>query len=149
MAFTMNLRRRLDHPTPSIQMAPLIDVFLVLLIFFLTTWNWARYEAELSVALPRAEAAEFANRLPGEIIINIKRDGTIVINNQERTPTQLSEMLGLLRAEFKDQAVIVRADAKTDYQDVVRVIDICKAANLTNIAFATAQNQEDQSAGER
>src|SRR4029078_11637595 len=54
----MNLRGRAPLHHPGIQLAPLVDVLLLLLIFFLLTWNAARTENELDVKVPKASAAK-------------------------------------------------------------------------------------------
>src|SRR5437763_991244 len=54
----MNLRRHATPQHPGIQLAPLVDVLLLLLIFFLMTWNAARTETELDVKIPKATAAK-------------------------------------------------------------------------------------------
>lgn len=126
----------------QLQLAPFIDVILFLLVFFLLTWNISRYEAELSVSLPIAEEAETSTRMPGEILINVDKAGNIIVNRKQLEPAELREILSAITADFKDQAVILRADKATEYQNVVRVIDVCHAANVSNIAF-TADNPEE------
>lgn len=121
----------------TLQLAPFIDVMLFLLVFFILTWQIARYEAELSVSLPVAEEGERSKRLPGEILLNLTRDGTVIINRSERSDSELESILTQITADFPDQAVILRADAATPYQEVIRVIDICKKAKVWNIAFTT------------
>lgn len=121
----------------TLQLAPFIDVILFLLTFFLLTWNISRYEAELSVRLPVAQQGENSLRMPGEILINVTRDGSIIINKRVLSATELENILTKVTNDFPDQAVILRADAETPYQNVIRVIDICKAAKVWNIAFTT------------
>ena len=60
---------------PGIQLAPLVDVLMLLLIFFLLTWNAARNENELDVKVPKATQAK-ENRAPiGDVVVNVKADG--------------------------------------------------------------------------
>ena len=134
----MNLRRHLQNEPMTLQLAPFIDVILFLLIFFLLTWNISRYEAELSISLPVAEQSETPKRMPGEILINVTKDGAIIVNRMNLTNEKLADILTQVTRDFPDQAVILRADAATPYQDVIRVIDICKSAKVWNIAFVTA-----------
>jgi biopolymer transport protein ExbD len=113
-----------------------------LLTFFLLTWNISRYEAELSVSLPVAEQGETSTRMPGEILINVNHTGAIIVNRRELSPKELANILTKVTADFPDQAVILRADRRTPYQEVIRVIDICKAAKVWNIAFTTKSEEE-------
>jgi len=132
----MNLEKYVDQQPLTLQLAPFIDVILFLLTFFLLTWNISRYEAELSVSLPVAEEGETANRMPGEILINVNQEGEIIINRRVLSPEELYTILDEVSADFPDQAVILRADSQTDYQNVASVIDVCKKARVWNIAFS-------------
>lgn len=126
----------------TLQLAPFIDVILFLLIFFLLTWNTARYEAELGVSLPAAEQGETSTRMPGEILINVNRAGDIIVNRRTLSPKELEGILAKVTRDFPDQAIILRADAEVSYQKVIDVIDVCKAAKVWNIAFTTAPPRE-------
>ena len=61
----MNLRRRINQDPIQLQLAPMIDVILFLLCFFLLTWNLARYEQDLEVKVPVAKNGKDPARLPG------------------------------------------------------------------------------------
>jgi biopolymer transport protein ExbD len=134
----MNFRKHLATEPMSLQLAPFIDVMLFLLTFFLLTWALGRYEAELSIALPTANEAEISRAMPGEVLVNVNQAGEIIINRRVLAPEELQALLAKLTTDFPDQAVILRADAQTSYQNVIRVIDLCKAAQVWNIAFTTA-----------
>jgi biopolymer transport protein ExbD len=138
----MKLSKYVTQEPMVLQLAPFIDVILFLLVFFLLTWNVSRYEAELSVSLPVAEQGETSTRMPGEILINVNREGEVIINRRTLQPEELFQILNEVSRDFPDQAVILRADAQTDYQNVASVIDICKKANVWNIAFSVTNPQE-------
>jgi len=136
----MNFRRRLAQEPIAFQLAPIIDVVMFLLTFFLLTWNLARYEADLEVKLPTAHNAKEPKQLPGEVVINIRQDGTVTLNKRNLNSAELEEILrGIVKA-YPDQSAVLRADANTNYKDVVKVLDVCRAADLWNIAFATAKS---------
>src|SRR5437870_8011687 len=71
----MNLRGHAPLHHPGIQLAPLVDVLLLLLIFFLLTWNAARTETELDVKVPKASAAKEKSAPIGDVVVNVKADG--------------------------------------------------------------------------
>ncbi|MDR0534254.1 MAG: biopolymer transporter ExbD [Verrucomicrobiales bacterium] len=138
----MKLGKYIANEPMTLQLAPFIDVILFLLTFFLLTWNISRYEAELSVSLPVAKEAETQTRMPGEILINLDRDGNIIVNQKTLSSQELQKILTQVTSDFPDQAIILRADKDTNYQNVIRVIDICKAAHVWNIAFTTQDPQK-------
>lgn len=134
----MNLRRRLVQEPISFQLAPFIDVVMFLLCFFLLTWNLARYETDLQVKIPAANHGKEPQRLPGEAIVNVRQDGSIQLQGRTVTYTELEEVLrGIVKA-YPDQVLVLRADEKANYKNIVKVLDAARAADLWNIAFATA-----------
>jgi len=135
----MNLRSRAPLQHPGIQLAPLVDVLLLLLIFFLLTWNAARTENELDVKVPKASAAREKSVPIGDVIVNVKADGTVTVNKQLRTLAELGEQLKELVKLFPEQAVVIRADEAGAYKNVIGVLNTCTEAGITNIGFATAK----------
>jgi biopolymer transport protein ExbD len=134
----MNFRKQHSiEPTPM-QLAPLVDVLFLLVIFFAVTSHFAKNEQVLDISVPAAdEGKEKESRNVGEIIINIKTDGAIIVNGQQLTEDELLVKLKNIAAIFKDQAVILRGDEVADYQHVIRVLNTCQKAGIWNIAFAT------------
>lgn len=117
----------------------MVDIVFLLLIFFLVTWNFARYETELDVKVPTAREGKETRRAVGEVILNVKSDGSIVMNRRTFTPEALQEALLKISALYPDQAVVLRGDENVDYRHIVDVLDICRGANIWNVAFATSR----------
>ena len=139
----MNFRKqRTGTGEPGFQIAPMIDVIFLLLCFFIASQIFSQWETEIDIKLPTAETGDAPDRLPGEIIINIRSDGTRLVNNQELSPQQLGALLGRIVTLFPGQPVLIRADRSTDYEHVIGVLDLCRKSDIWNISFATA-NPED------
>ncbi len=135
----MNFRSRTVPQHPGIQLAPLVDVLLLLLIFFLLTWNAARNENELDVKIPKATTAKEKSAPIGDVIVNVKADGNVVVNRRTLSRPDLTTMLQGLVKLNSDQAVVIRGDEAGAYKNIVEVLDICSEAGVTNVAFATAK----------
>jgi biopolymer transport protein ExbD len=135
----MNLRSRAVPVHPGIQLAPLVDVLLLLLIFFLLTWNAARNENELDVKVPKASAAKEKTAPIGDVVVNVKADGNVVVNRRTLTPQELTDLLKGLVQLNAEQAVVIRGDEAGAYRNIVNVLNICTQAGVTNVAFATAK----------
>ena len=125
----MNLRRHATPQHPGIQLAPLVDVLLLLLIFFLMTWNAARNENELDVKVPKASSAKEKTAPIGDV----------VVNRRTLSAVELTEMLKNLVQLYPDQAIVIRGDESGAYKHIVDVLNICSEAGVTNVAFATAK----------
>lgn len=135
----MNLRSRAQLHHPGIQLAPLVDVLLLLLIFFLLTWNAARNENELDVKVPKASAAKDRPAPIGDVVVNVKTDGNVVVNRRTLTAAELTELLKGLVQLNSEQAVVIRGDEAGAYKNIIGVLNICTEAGITNVAFATAK----------
>jgi biopolymer transport protein ExbD len=135
----MNLRSRATSQHPGIQLAPLVDVLLLLLIFFLLTWNAARNENELDVKIPKASAAKERSAPIGDVIVNVKADGNVIVNHRTLTSQELADLLKGLVQLSAEQAVVIRGDEAGAYKNIVNVLNICSEAGVTNVAFATAK----------
>lgn len=135
----MNLRRHAAPQHPGIQLAPLVDVLMLLLIFFLLTWNAARNENELDVKIPKASEAKEKTAPIGDVIVNVKADGNVMVNRRTLSAPELSDLLKNLVQLDADQAVVIRGDETGAYKNVVGVLNICSEAGVTNVAFATAK----------
>lgn len=138
------MRVRLSQATaaaapPGFQITPMVDIFCCLLIFFIVTYNFAREEMALEVKVPTAKEAKEVRRDVRELIVNVRSDGAIVLNRQTLTAEQLRAKLAQISAIYPDQAVILRGDENVNYRYIVDVLDICRSANVWNVAFATAK----------
>jgi biopolymer transport protein ExbD len=135
----VNLRSRTPLQHPGIQLAPLVDVLLLLLIFFLLTWNAARNENELDVKVPKASAAKEKSAPIGDVVVNVKSDGNVVVNRRTLSGAELTELLKGLVQLNAEQAVVIRGDEAGAYKNIIGVLNICTQAGVTNVAFATAK----------
>lgn len=135
----MNLRGRATLQHPGVQLAPLVDVLLLLLIFFLMTWNAARNENELDVKVPKASAAKEKSAPIGDVVVNVKADGNVVVNRRTLSGSELSELLKGLVQLNSEQAVVIRGDEAGAYKNIIGVLNVCSEAGVTNMAFATAK----------
>jgi len=119
----------------------MVDILLVLLVFFIVTWNFAISENELDIKIPSASKAKEPQAYVGQVVVNVKADGSIMMNRKQFTPEALRAKLGELSKLYPDQAVILRGDQRTNYKFIVDVLDICRNANIWNVAFATARTE--------
>jgi biopolymer transport protein ExbD len=133
------------QPEPAgMQLAPMIDIVFLLLIFFIVTWQFTRSETELNVSVPTAEEGSELNRPKGEIIINVLPDGTIRVEGLTVNLPQLHEKLAAIAKQYENQPVRIRGDGQVAYQRIVEVIDTCQKAGIWNISFATQRPTQEE-----
>lgn len=124
-------------PPISIQLAPMIDILLLLLSFFIISWQFSKSETELNVSVPTAQEGAEPDRARGEIIINVLADGALRVEGLTVDLKQLSDKLSKIAKQFENQPVRIRGDGGVAYQRIVEVIDTCQEAGIWNISFAT------------
>ena len=133
----MKFRRRARPEVIGFQIAPMVDILLVLLCFFIITWNFARKEMELDVKVPAAQSGKEGVNAVSQTVLNVKQDGTVVWNRKTVGAGELRERLGELARIYPDYAIILRGDERAAYRAIINVLDICRDAGIWNVAFAT------------
>ncbi len=128
-----------DEGDNTISLTPLIDVVFLLLIFFLTATTFAREEVEMDLDLPEAASGEAGG---GEqtIVINIGRDGRLVMNGRGVTQAALHQKLRAAAARNRDRQVLIRGDTEARYGIVAKVFDACLLAKLRSISIGAIQD---------
>jgi len=134
----MNFRKRAQPQLLGFQIAPMVDILLVLLVFFIVTWNFALTENELDVKVPTASAAKEQQPVANQTVLNVRKNGTVVMNRKELTLDELRTKLAGLAGLYPDYAIIIRGDKQLPFDNLMAVMDICRQANIWNVAFATA-----------
>jgi len=132
---------------PTIQMAPLMDIIFITLIFFVTLSIFYQMESEINISVPKAKEAKESARSPGEIVINITKEGSVTVNKKSLSYQMLEDMLKQISSMYPNQPIIIRADRDTKHEYVIRVLDACSAANIWNVAFATEKIKKTDAAG--
>ena len=138
----MNFQRGREKEPLEINLVPLIDVMMVILIFLMISTTYSKY-TELEINLPSAEAAKQPER-PSEIAVLVNARGQLVINRVPMVYTTVDALADALRKAAggqKDPVVVISADANTTHQAVVRVMEAARIAGLSHITFTTQSNK--------
>jgi biopolymer transport protein ExbD len=138
----MDFRRGMEKEPLEINLVPLIDVMMVILIFLMITTTYSKY-TELQISLPTAQAEKQPDR-PNEVTVLVNAQGQYVVNRTAvpfRGVEQLAEELRRASAAHKDPIVVISADAAATHQAVVRVMEAARLAGLTQITFTTQSNR--------
>lgn len=118
------------HSEIHLDFVPMVDVLFNLLIFFLLATTIAQVEREISIVLPAASSAVPISAALREIVVNIDVKGGITMAGRETTPEELREIIRNALAGNPEQKVTVRGDRGTAYENIVRVLDICKGEGI-------------------
>ncbi|UCC13570.1 MAG: biopolymer transporter ExbD [Gammaproteobacteria bacterium] len=135
----MNLRGH-SKEEPEVNLTSLIDVVLLLLIFFMITTSFVR-ETEIRLRLPEAETAPPASS-DDALEITITTDGDYLVNGRQvinRRPVTLRRAMADVAGDRRDQTVVIRADARASHQSVVTAMDVAGRLGFMNINIATME----------
>jgi biopolymer transport protein ExbD len=134
----MNFQRGKEKEPLEINLVPMIDVMLVILIFLMITTTYSKY-TELQINLPTANAEKQMER-SNEVSVLVNAQGQYVINRTAvtyRSIDQLAEELKRASSTMKEPVVVISADATATHQAVVRVMEASRLAGLSQITFTT------------
>jgi biopolymer transport protein ExbD len=122
---------------PYLNMTPLVDVILNLLIFFMLGTRFAEEERQIDIQLPNVSHAEPLTAPPDDIVINVFPDGHLVVNQETLSAASLEKLLKAAQKRYANQSVLIRGDGKGTYQSIMDVLSICQRAQIHNYSLAT------------
>lgn len=134
----MNFQRGKRHDDLEMNLVPLIDVLLVIIIFLVVSATFSR-TSELQINLPTAEANAPLEK-PLTIEVGVDASGKYVVNGKGLADPSVAGISAALQAAAnggKEPTIIINADAKTTHQSVVDVMEASRVAGYTHITFAT------------
>lgn len=142
----MNLRPGHKEESVDVNLTPLIDVVFLLLIFFMVTTTFDRH-ARLKVSLP--ESSTRATQQQAEpLVLSIDAKGNYFLNDRQLVNRKLDTLkqalqktIGQDKKDYKDVALVLRADANTPHQSVVRAMDAASQLGLTRLSIATVEGK--------
>ena len=137
----MNLFRRMDEEEPMVPMAPMIDIVFLLLIFFVATSIYAQLENEISITVPTAESSQTSQRGPREIVINLTREGAILVNQQRLDLEDLEHRLARISELDNGQSVIIRGDQQALFGRAIDILDVCGKCGIWRVSFAAVPEE--------
>ena len=147
----MRLERR-ESPTIEMQIAPMVDIGFLLLIFFMVTARPMKPEADVGLNLPGTVAQEESVEIPDEQRIAIQPNGQVIVNDLavdapgDRTLPQLVKLLTRFKEACeanKSQALVTVAPEDTvPHQRIIDVMNACAAAEIRGVTLSTAPDEE-------
>lgn len=137
----MNFRSGAAGEEETFQLAPLIDIVFLLLVFFIVTSALQQIERQTDITVPTSDRGKVRRASRHPYTINVSKDGAIFIGSRQFTIERLRDWLTDLRRAYRDEtpSIIIRADRETAFQHFVRVLDACAAADIRNVAYANIE----------
>ncbi|MBP7792526.1 MAG: biopolymer transporter ExbD [Candidatus Goldbacteria bacterium] len=129
-----------EEPMVEINIIPLVDVSLVLLIIFMVATPFMT-QSRLSVTLPQAVTDEAKDK--EYVTITIDKDANISVNEKNvYTPKEMEQVIAQKLMKVNEKIIIIKADLNIDHGTVIDALDVAKKANPKKIYFATQHKKE-------
>ena len=138
----MNFQRGKKRDDPEINLIPLIDVLLVILIFLMVTTTYARF-SELKINLPTSGAEQTPTK-PHQIEVTVDESGNYQIDDTtlaQASVDVLAQTLKRAAGSDTEAVVVINADAKATHQSVINVMEAARQVGMSRITFATQNPQ--------
>ncbi len=123
----------------QINVTPLVDVMLVLLVIFMVTAPII--QQGVAVTLPKVKAQALAGK-EDQFVVSITKPGEIYLNDAKLSAAELTDKLKAISQERPDREVFIRADDQVPYGDVIRTMAAIKAAGIENVGMVTEMPSE-------
>ena len=123
----MSIRSK-SRKKPRIDVVPLIDVLMVLIIFFLVTMQFRDLRA-LNIKLPRIDTAG-SNLMSNELVVSISQEGDFFINSKKVEFEKLAQVLKATSLLPQKPVILVVADENVSLRHVTQVVDLCRKNSL-------------------
>jgi biopolymer transport protein ExbD len=137
----MNFNRDQGQDEPEINVISLIDVILVLLIFFMATATF-EHQSRLKLSLPEASKQTSEPDRGESLVVQVSEDGRYFVGNSEVLNSGIETLKQAIAATAgvdRKQPVVLRADARTPHQSVITAMDAIAQLGFTNLSIATIQ----------
>ncbi|GEM_PF-310393 len=125
-----------DEPMAEINMVPLIDIALTLLIILMVTTTFAR-KPGVNLKLPETVTREGAQETPKDLTVAVSSNGDLYLNGQIQTAEQLQARLREHASKDKEARVMIRGDRAVMYSRMMEVMDMIRQAGLTRVVLPT------------
>ncbi len=128
---------------PQINMTPMVDVVLCLLVFFMAAtklYDWD--ENEFTVKVPEVADAAPLTSAPDDLTLTVLAPNKVVLKDRTFDLDSLTRSLAEARARYADQGVMIRGDGKLAYQDLADVLSACNAAGIRNVKLPVRPREE-------
>jgi len=139
----MNFHRGHDRETPEINLIPMIDVLLVILIFLMVTTSYGKF-SELQINLPQAAGAGSSTPVSKPVAVAVDANEHYAIDGKRVTFKNLNEFAQALRktaGSETDPVIVINADAKATHQSVIAIMEAARQAGFGRITFTTRSDK--------
>ena len=136
----MPLKTHLDDE-PTLNLTAMLDVMFLLIIFFMLGTRFIDDERKIGLRVPDVVDRGTLTAAPARREVNVYNDGTITLDKKTVTLDELTTRLASARRQYSDLGVLVRGDARGEFQNVASVLTACKQAGIQDLGITVRSTQ--------
>ena len=125
--------RRFRKSSPRVDVIPLIDVLMVLILFFLTSMQFQDLRA-LNVKLPKIDSAG-SNKITNQLIVSVSKEGEYYLNGNKDDLEEIGKVMKTASELPQKPSVLVVADENVPLKHVTKVVDLCRESGLDDFCL--------------
>jgi len=137
----MPLRTSKDE-SQGLNLTPMIDILFLLIIFFMVGSKFTEIERAVDLDVPEVGELGALTPAPEKKIINVFRDGRVMLGTEEVTIDQLKSKLQISHSQYQDLGVLVRGDSQVPFQQVASVLTTVREAGIAEMAISVRLSQQ-------
>lgn len=135
----MKIRRR-QIKRGRVEIIPMIDTIVILLIFYMSFSRFAEMEREGRIRLPTTQAGDEFRKAPNQIIVNMSSLDDVTVGGQLHKVNDLPNLLRRMKASNPNlNSLILRGNRDMTYQDLSAFLKVCAKAGIADVTFATLE----------
>jgi len=129
----MRIRDAQAEGEEPFNLVPLMDMAFNLLIFFMAATSFTQLEKDMGVQLPKTAPFQTMSAPPKQLVINIKADGSAVVNGKAYDKPQLAQLVSTSLKSNPGQAVLIRGDGRSYWENVAQVAALCHRSGMSEL----------------
>ncbi|WP_165070341.1 ExbD/TolR family protein [Paludisphaera rhizosphaerae] len=144
----LSSRLQAQDESPFINMTPMVDVILCLLVFFMAAtrlYDWD--ESEFAVKVPEVADAAPLTAAPDDLVLTVVAPGKVAVGEDVHDLGSLTALLTRARSRYANQGVMIRGEATLAYQDLADVLSVCDTAGIRNVRLPVRSRDESKKTG--
>ena len=139
----MPLKTHLDDE-PTMNPTPMVDVVFLLITFFMVGTRFTEPERKIGLRVPEVADRGALTAAPQRRIVNVFRDGTVTLDRAPVTLDELTGQLAAARSQYAELGVLVRGDARGEFQLVASVLNACKQAGIRDLGISVRLARQEK-----
>lgn len=145
----MPIKQSQFEEMPMLNLTSMIDVLFLLIIFFVVGARFNDAERQIELKVPSVGGGGALTSAPNKKIVNVYRDGQIMLDGQAVSLEQLTSQLTAARAQYQRQGVLVRGDGEGQFQLIASVLGACKQAGISELGISVRMASTEKRNGIR